>query len=152
MASKINLSRHWEHISSDTYDVPPPALPPGHAAAAAAKERDLFRDTDSAKARRSYAREYMIGKGVSFLGRGLGTDEVTSLRSITPARIKKEHSAARAHTPSKVIPGLRKVRMGDGRADGRERARHPFPCTIHPTGHPLPRRDCSHSRSKMVPP
>ena len=110
MASKINLSRHWEHISTDTYDIPKPALAPGHMAAAAARERDLFRDTDSAKDRRNYARKYMQGKGLAFLGMGLGTDEVTSLRTITPGHIRTEHSRARAHTPSQIIPGLRKVR------------------------------------------
>ena len=109
MASKINLSRHWEHISSDTYDIPKPSLAPGHMAAAAAEKRDLFRDTDSAKDRRNYARKYMQGKGLAFLGMGLGTDEVTSLRTITPGHIRTEHSRARAHTPSQIIPGLRKV-------------------------------------------
>jgi hypothetical protein len=54
----------------------------------------------------------MQGKGVAFLGMGLGTTEVTSLRSITPLAIKKEHDRARAHTPSKIIPGLRKVSRG----------------------------------------
>eukprot|EP00740_Mantoniella_antarctica_P003812 CAMPEP_0181353042 /NCGR_PEP_ID=MMETSP1106-20121128/2627_1 /TAXON_ID=81844 /ORGANISM="Mantoniella antarctica, Strain SL-175" /LENGTH=529 /DNA_ID=CAMNT_0023465633 /DNA_START=139 /DNA_END=1724 /DNA_ORIENTATION=+ len=113
MASKVNLSRHWEHISSDTYDIPHPALASGHVAEGVAKERDQWRDTDTSKARRNYARNFMQGKGVAFLGMGLGTTEVTSLRSITPLAIKKEHDRARAHTPSKIIPGLRKDVRGD---------------------------------------
>lgn len=122
MASKINLSRHWEHISSDTYDIPKPALAPGEIASAAAKEKDLYRDTDSARDRRGYARKYMQGQGLAFLGMGLGTNEVTALRSITPMHIKKEHERARANTPSKIIPGLRKVRHERDRLElGRKR-------------------------------
>jgi hypothetical protein len=110
MASKITQSRHWAHISADTYDIPAPALAPGAVQSRAVKEHNAFRDTDTARARRGYARSYMAGKGVAFLGLGLGTDEVTTLRSITPVHIKKEHDRARAHTPSRIIPPLRKVR------------------------------------------
>lgn len=110
MASKINLSRHWGHISSDTYDIPAPSGASAAIEAAASRDRATWRDTDTGRARRQYARDYMRGKGVAFLGMGCGSDEVNGLRAITPHKIRKEHERARGHTPSAIVPGLRTVR------------------------------------------
>eukprot|EP00227_Mantoniella_beaufortii_P017938 CAMPEP_0197599034 /NCGR_PEP_ID=MMETSP1326-20131121/30530_1 /TAXON_ID=1155430 /ORGANISM="Genus nov. species nov., Strain RCC2288" /LENGTH=239 /DNA_ID=CAMNT_0043165927 /DNA_START=190 /DNA_END=906 /DNA_ORIENTATION=- len=106
MAAKVTASRHWAHISEKGYDIPARALLPEDLAARP-KTKDQFRDTEMSRERRGYARQYMQGKGVAFLAGGLGTSEVTTLRSITPVNIKKEHDRARAHTPSQIIPGLR---------------------------------------------